>query len=93
MAGCAALHPPYRGAAISPPEPLCRQRRALHQPLEAGLAGGGMPSSRQLGDWLWNQTALAKSLDVIRRRLMAGDDERSKLVAPFFVPALRVPPD
>ena len=61
--------------------------------LEAALARGGMPSSRQLGDWLWHQTALAKSLDVIRRRLMAGDDERSKLVAPFFVPALRIPPD
>jgi hypothetical protein len=61
--------------------------------LEAALAGGGKPSSRQLGDWLWGRTALAAALDTIRRRLAAGDDERGKLVAPFFVPALRIKPD
>ena len=60
---------------------------------EAALAGGGRPSSKQLGDWLWGRTALAAALDTIRRRLSAGDDERGKLVAPFFVPALRVKPD
>ncbi|HEY1798423.1 MAG TPA: hypothetical protein VGG57_20085 [Stellaceae bacterium] len=60
--------------------------------LEAALAGGGKPSSRQLGDWLWDRTTLAVALDTIRRRLMVGDDERGKLVAPFFVPALRVKP-
>jgi len=61
--------------------------------LEAALAGGGRPSSKQLGDWLWGRTALAVALDTIRRRLSAGDDERGKLVAPFFVPALRIKPD
>jgi hypothetical protein len=61
--------------------------------LEAALAGGGRPSSKQLGDWLWNGTALAVALDTIRRRLTAGDDERGKLVAPFFVPALRIRPE
>jgi hypothetical protein len=61
--------------------------------LEAALAGGGRPSSRQLGDWLWGGTALAVALDTIRRRLSAGDDERGKVVAPFFVPALRIRPD
>ena len=61
--------------------------------LEAALAGGGRPSSQQLGDWLWNRTALGKALDTVRRRLMAGDDERAKIVAAFFVPALRIPPD
>lgn len=61
--------------------------------LEAALAGGGRPSSKQLDDWLWGRTALAVALDTIRRRLMAGDDERGKLVAPFFVPALRVRPE
>jgi len=61
--------------------------------LEAALAGGGKPSSKQLGDWLWGRTALAAALDTIRRRLSAGDDERGKLVAPFFVPALRTKPD
>ena len=52
--------------------------------LEATLAGGGRPSSKQLGDWLWGRTALAVALDTIRRRLSAGDDERGKVVAPFF---------
>jgi hypothetical protein len=61
--------------------------------LEAALAGGGKPSSKQLDDWLWGRTALAVALDTIRRRLMAGDDERGRLVAPFFVPALRVRPE
>jgi hypothetical protein len=60
--------------------------------LEAALAGGGKPSSRQLGDWLWNDTALGAGLQVLRRECLAGDDERLKAVAAFFVPALRVPP-
>jgi hypothetical protein len=61
--------------------------------LEAALAGGGKPSSKDLGDWLWGRTTLAVALDTIRRRLSAGDDERGKVVAPFFVPALRIKPD
>jgi hypothetical protein len=61
--------------------------------LEAALAGGGRPSSKQLGDWLWNETALAVAFDTVRRRLSAGNDERGKLVAPFFVPALRIRPE
>lgn len=60
--------------------------------LEAALAGGAKPSSRQLGDWLWNQTALGTALHALRRQLLAGDDERAKAVAAFFVPALRLPP-
>jgi hypothetical protein len=58
--------------------------------LEAALAGDARPSSRQLGDWLWNGTALGAALHELRRRLLAGDDERAKAVAAFFVPALRV---
>jgi hypothetical protein len=61
--------------------------------LEAGLAPGGNPSSRQLGDWLWNQTVLGAALHLLRRQCLAGDDERVKTVAAFFVPALRVVPD
>jgi hypothetical protein len=57
--------------------------------LEAGIAGG-RPSSRQLGDWLWNSTALGAGLQVLRRDCLASDDERLKTVAAFFVPALRV---
>jgi hypothetical protein len=58
--------------------------------LEAGIARGS-PSSKQLGDWLWNDTALGAGLQVLRRDCLAGDDERIKAVAAFFVPALRVP--
>jgi hypothetical protein len=60
--------------------------------LEAALVGG-KPSSQQQSDWLWNATALGAALQVLRRDCLAGDDERLKAVAAFFVPALRVPPD
>ena len=60
--------------------------------LEAALAGTAKPSSRQLSDWLWNQTALGAAFHALRRQLLAGDDERAKAVAAFFVPALRLPP-
>ena len=58
--------------------------------LEAAIAGG-KPSSKQLGDWLWNETALGAALQALRRAGLASDDERLKTVAAFFVPALRVP--
>jgi hypothetical protein len=60
--------------------------------LEAALVPGTSPSSKQLGDWLWNETFLGAGLQVLRRTILAGDDERLKAVAAFFVPALRVPP-
>jgi hypothetical protein len=60
--------------------------------LEAGIVSGA-PSSRQLGDWLWNDTALGAALQVLRHECLVGDDERLKAVAAFFVPALRVLPD
>ncbi|MGC2415033.1 MAG: hypothetical protein WA459_20330 [Stellaceae bacterium] len=59
--------------------------------LEAALPAGTKPSSKQLGDWLWNNTALGAALKVLRQNCLAGDDERLKAVAAFFVPALRVP--
>ncbi len=58
--------------------------------LEAAIAGG-RPSSQQLGDWLWNKTARGAALQMRRRACRAGDAERLKAVAAFFVPALRVP--
>jgi hypothetical protein len=60
--------------------------------LEAGIVGG-KPSSKQLGEWLWRGTALGAALHSLRRNCLAGDDERAKAVAAFFVPALRVVPD
>ena len=59
--------------------------------LEAALTPGSKPSSKQLGDWLWNETALGAGLQTLRRDCLGGDDERLKAVAAFFVPALRVP--
>ena len=60
--------------------------------LEAALSPGTRPSSTQLGDWLWNETALGAAIQALRREFLAGDDERLKQLAFFFVPALRVPP-
>jgi hypothetical protein len=59
--------------------------------LEAA-AETGRPSSRQLGDWLWNQTATGKALHALRQQLMTNEDERLRLiVANFMVPAARLP--
>ena len=58
--------------------------------LEAAIAGSSHPSSRQLGDWLWNQTATGAAIRELRRALLSDADERAKAVAAFLVPALRV---
>jgi hypothetical protein len=60
--------------------------------LEAALSLGTRPSSKQLGDWLWNETALGAAVQGLRGDFLAGGDERLKQLAFFFVPALRVQP-
>ena len=51
----------------------------------------GEPSSRQLGDWLWNQTATGEALHALRQLLLAHADERLRLiVANFMVPGARL---
>ena len=61
--------------------------------LEAAIAGGTRPSSRQLGDWLWNQTATGAAIRELRRLLTDSPDDRAKLIATMFlVPALRAMP-
>jgi len=58
--------------------------------LEAG-ASAGKPSSRQLGDWFWNETAAGAAIHALRAACLASDDERLKLIAGnFMVPAARV---
>ena len=58
--------------------------------LEAAGAGPTRPSSRQLGDWFWNETAAGASLYVLRDLLLTQEDERLRLiVANFMVPAAR----
>jgi hypothetical protein len=58
--------------------------------LEAA-AGDGRPSSRQLGDWLWNETAAGAAIVALRELGLASDDDRLKAVlGNFMVPAARV---
>jgi hypothetical protein len=59
--------------------------------LEAADAGTAGPSSPQLGDWLWNETATGAALHALRKQLLAQEDERLRLiVANFMVPAARL---
>ena len=61
--------------------------------LEAAIAGGARPSSRELSDWLWNETATGAAIRNLRRLLADSPDERAKLIATMFlVPALRAVP-
>lgn len=58
--------------------------------LEAALADGGLPSSRQQTDWFWDEMIAGSSLVALRDRLLASRDERLRLIAGnFLVPALR----
>ena len=58
--------------------------------LEAAAAGAAKPSSRQLGDWFWNETATGAVIHALREALQRSEDERLKLVAGnFMVPAAR----
>jgi len=59
--------------------------------LEAAAAGAGKPSSQQLGDWFWNETAAGAAVYALRETCLASQDERLKLIAGnFMVPAARV---
>ena len=61
--------------------------------LEAAITAGTRPSSRQLGDWLWNDTAIGAAIRALRRQLADSADDRTKLIGTMFlVPALRVMP-
>jgi len=58
--------------------------------LEAGAAGAALPSSRQLGDWFWNETAAGGAMHALREIGLASEDERFRLIAGnFIVPATR----
>jgi hypothetical protein len=57
-------------------------------------AGAAKPSSRQLTDWFWNETATGAAIHVLREVLQAHEDERLRLiVSNFVVPAGRHPSD
>jgi len=61
--------------------------------IEVALSGFAKPSSKQLGDWLWNDTAAGAAIFALRSMYLASDDERLKAIAGLFlVPGVRVPP-
>jgi hypothetical protein len=61
--------------------------------IEVALAGSGRPSSKQIGDWLWNDTALGAAIFALRKAHLTSEDERLKAIAGLFlVPGVRVPP-
>jgi hypothetical protein len=59
--------------------------------LEAAAAGSAKPSSRQLGDWLWNETVIGASIQTLRTALLLDEDQRLKLIAEnFMIPGARI---
>jgi hypothetical protein len=59
--------------------------------LEAAAASSAKPSSRQLGDWFWNETAVGAAIHALRATLLNSADQRLKLIAEnFIVPGARV---
>jgi hypothetical protein len=61
--------------------------------IEVALSGSGRPSSTQLGDWFWNDTAAGAAIFALRRIFLTSADERVKAIAGLFlVPGVRVPP-
>jgi hypothetical protein len=59
--------------------------------LEAAAAGAAKPSSRQLGDWFWSDTAAGAGIIALREIGLTSADERLKAVlGNFMVPAGRV---
>jgi hypothetical protein len=56
--------------------------------LEAALVPVTRPSSRQLGEWLWHQTAAGRAIFALRSANLDAADEHLKLIAGnFMVPA------
>jgi hypothetical protein len=59
--------------------------------LEAAASGRAKPSSRQLGDWLWNSTYAGRALQMLRDLCLANGHERLKYQAlNTIVPGARV---
>ena len=59
--------------------------------VEAATAQPGDPSSTQLGDWFWNQTAAGKLLLVLRDICLKSEDEGMRATGNRLVPRARVP--
>ena len=44
--------------------------------IEAALSGSAKPASKQIGDWLWNETAAGRAIFALRSMYLTNDDER-----------------
>lgn len=53
--------------------------------LEAASVAGGRPATRQLGQWLWEETRLGAALTALMHRSVASDDEKLALVGGKFI--------
>ena len=61
--------------------------------IEAALIGPAKPSSTQIGDWFWDETAAGRAIVNLRQTHLASQDDRLKAIAGLFlVPGVRVPP-
>ena len=60
---------------------------------EAALAGPAKPSSKQIGDWFWDQTAAGDAILNLRKIHLASSDDRLRAIAGLFlVPGIRATP-
>jgi hypothetical protein len=85
--------PPSPDPDVSPPLMLRFASDDLKAYYTEAAAAAGKPSSRQLGDWFWNETAAGAALFALRRVHVDSADDRLKLIAAMFlVPGARVPP-
>ena len=58
--------------------------------IEVALSGSARPSSKQLGDWFWNDTAAGTATFALRSMYLTSEDERLKAIAGLFlVPGVR----
>jgi hypothetical protein len=61
--------------------------------IEVALSRSAKPSSKQLGDWFWNDTAGGAAIFALRSMYLTSEEERLKAIAGLFlVPGVRVPP-
>ena len=57
--------------------------------LEAAAAGGSA-NSKQLHEWFWDNTVLARALIATRKRLQASDSRGDNVVANYMVPTAQI---
>lgn len=59
---------------------------------EAALGRPAKPSSKQIGDWCWEETAAGRAIFILRKVHLASPDDHRKAIAGLFLVPVRVPP-